>query len=74
VIFSDISQDRLAYCQALAQQRGVCERYWFLQASADDLSALDEASIDMVTTRSVLIYEGFAELRARVSRTEQNCP
>jgi SAM-dependent methyltransferase len=56
VIFSDISQDCLAHCQALAQQMGVVEQCQFLRASADDLSALEEAAVDVVTTRSVLIY------------------
>jgi ubiquinone/menaquinone biosynthesis C-methylase UbiE len=56
VIFSDISQDCLEHCRALAQQMGVVEQCQFLRASADDLSALGEASVDVVTTRSVLIY------------------
>jgi arsenite methyltransferase len=55
VIFSDISQDCLEHCQALAHQMGVAERCQFLRASADDLAVLDEASVDVVTTRSVLI-------------------
>jgi len=56
VIFSDISQDLLDHCQLLAQQLGVRDRCQFLRASADDLTALDTASVDVVTTRSVLIY------------------
>lgn len=56
VIFSDISQDLLDHCQALAQQMGVLHRCQFLRASADDLSALASSSVDVVTTRSVLIY------------------
>jgi arsenite methyltransferase len=56
VIFSDISQDLLDHSRALAEQMGVLERCRFLPASADDLSALADASVDVVTTRSVLIY------------------
>jgi len=56
VIFSDISQDLLDHCQALAQQLGVRDRCQFLRASADDLTAFDAATVDVVTTRSVLIF------------------
>jgi len=56
VIFSDISQDLLDHCRALADQLGVLDRCRFLQAAAEDLAALADASIDVVTTRSVLIY------------------
>lgn len=35
---------------------GVGERCRFLQAAADDLDPIGEASVDIVTTRSVLIY------------------
>jgi ubiquinone/menaquinone biosynthesis C-methylase UbiE len=56
VIFSDISQDVLDHCRALAEELGVLARCRFLCASADDLSALPDASVDVITTRSVLIY------------------
>lgn len=56
VIFSDISQDLLDHAQATARDMGVLERATFLQAAADDLSLLSDASVDVVTTRSVLIY------------------
>ncbi len=56
VIFSDISQDLLNQAQAVAQKMQVKHRYEFLQASADDLSAFSDGSVDVVTTRSVLIY------------------
>src|SRR5712692_4469659 len=58
VIFSDISQDLLDHCHALAQQMQVLDRCQFLQASAQDLSVVESQSVDMVTTRSVLIYVG----------------
>jgi ubiquinone/menaquinone biosynthesis C-methylase UbiE len=56
VIFSDISTDLLRQCQLLAQQAGVEDRCEFVPASADDLSAIAAQSVDVVTTRSVLIY------------------
>lgn len=56
VIFSDISQDLLDHCRALAKKSGVADRCRFLQTPADDLSGIEDASVDVVTTRSVLIY------------------
>lgn len=56
VIFSDISQDLLDHAQSLAQEMNILDRCQFVKASADDLSMIDDASIDVVTTRSVLIY------------------
>jgi arsenite methyltransferase len=56
VIFSDISQDLLDHSRSLARQMGVLDRCEFVRASADDLSAFEDASVDVVTTRSVLIY------------------
>jgi arsenite methyltransferase len=56
VIFSDISQDLLNHDRALVQQLGMQDRCEFLRASADDLSAIADASVDVVTTRSVLVY------------------
>jgi ubiquinone/menaquinone biosynthesis C-methylase UbiE len=56
VIFSDISEDLLNHAKALAQEMNVHERCRFVRASADDLSLLDDGSVDAVTTRSVLIY------------------
>jgi len=56
VILSDISPDLLDHCRSLAQEMGVLDRCRFLRAPAEDLSALEDASVDVVTTRSVLIY------------------
>lgn len=56
VIFSDISQDLLDHARSLAEEMGVADRCEFLFAPADDLSMLGGASVDIVTTRSVLIY------------------
>lgn len=56
VILSDISQDLLDHARSLAREMGVIRRCQFLQAPAENLSALDDACVDAVTTRSVLIY------------------
>ncbi|CAN5664793.1 hypothetical protein BH18ACT13_BH18ACT13_07150 [soil metagenome] len=58
VVFSDISQDLLDFCHELVTNLGVLDRCRFLRASAHDLSAVETASVDVVTTRSVLIYVG----------------
>jgi arsenite methyltransferase len=56
VIFSDISQDLLDHAQSLAQEMNILDRCQFVITSADDLSVIEDASVDVVTTRSVLIY------------------
>jgi arsenite methyltransferase len=56
VIFSDISQDLLDESRRLAEDTGVLDRCRFLRAPADDLHELADESVDVVTTRSVLIY------------------
>jgi ubiquinone/menaquinone biosynthesis C-methylase UbiE len=56
VIFSDISQNLLDHCRKVAEAEEVLERCQFLLAPADQLSAVATGSVDVVTTRSVLIY------------------
>jgi ubiquinone/menaquinone biosynthesis C-methylase UbiE len=56
VVFSDISADVLDACREAAEELGVADRCEYVEAAADDLSALEDASVDAVTTRSVLIY------------------
>jgi arsenite methyltransferase len=56
IIFSDISQDLLDHCRSLGTQMGILDQCQFIQASADDLSVLGNASVDVITVRSVLIY------------------
>jgi arsenite methyltransferase len=56
VIFSDVSPDLLAHCRRAAAAEGQLDRCGFIQASADSLGAIADASVDVVTTRSVLIY------------------
>jgi arsenite methyltransferase len=56
VIFSDISQGLLNHVQNIAQEAHLIDRSRFIPAAADDLSAITDESVDIVTTRSVLIY------------------
>src|SRR5437762_1172766 len=53
VIFSDVSQDLLDVSRELAGDDPRCE---FVLAGAEDLSAIADESVDVVTTRSVIIY------------------
>ncbi|HYZ76213.1 MAG TPA: class I SAM-dependent methyltransferase [Gaiellaceae bacterium] len=55
LIFSDVSEDLLDECRRIAAELGKAGRCEFLRASADDLP-LPDASVDVATTRSVLIY------------------
>src|SRR5438874_2510230 len=48
VIFSDISTPLLDNCRATAQALGALDRCQFLHAPAEDLSALVDASVDVV--------------------------
>jgi arsenite methyltransferase len=56
VIFSDASQDLLHLCRQRAEEAGVADRCLFLLSSADRLRAVADGAVDVVTTRSVLIY------------------
>lgn len=56
VIFSDISEDLLDECRRIADEAGVTARCEFVHSSADDLEPIPDATVDVVTTRSVLIY------------------
>jgi arsenite methyltransferase len=56
VIFTDISQDLLDHCRKAAVAEGLAGRCRFLLAAADRLDGVLDASVDVVTTRSVLIY------------------
>jgi arsenite methyltransferase len=56
IIFSDISSELLDHCQRAAKERGALARSTFVHAPANDLSAIGDGSVDVVTTRSVLIY------------------
>jgi SAM-dependent methyltransferase len=54
VVFSDISDDLLDFCREAAEELGVADRASFVKAGAADLGGIDD--VDVVTTRSVLIY------------------
>src|SRR6266481_980898 len=56
VIFSDISQDLLDHCRSLVEPLQVLDRCRFVCAPAEDLAPIATGSVDVVTTRSVLIY------------------
>jgi arsenite methyltransferase len=56
VIFSDISQHLLDHTRAVAEDLGVVDRCEFVLARAEDLTPIADASVDVVTSRSVVIY------------------
>jgi arsenite methyltransferase len=56
VVFSDISDDLLDFCCEAAEALDVSERCSFVNAGAAELSGIDDAFVDVATTRSVLIY------------------
>ena len=56
ITFSDISDDLLDFCRETTDALGVSDRCDFVKAHADDLAGVADASVDVVTTRSVLIY------------------
>jgi arsenite methyltransferase len=56
VILADISRPLLDQAREAAEKMGVIDRCEFVEASAEDLSAIATESIDVVTTRSVLIF------------------
>ena len=56
VIVSDVSDDLLSHARSLATEQGVAGRMSFVRTAAEDLTAIADASVDVVTTRSVLIY------------------
>jgi SAM-dependent methyltransferase len=56
VIFSDVSLDLLQKCRSLAAELNLTDRCSFVECSADNLTGVADMSVDVVTTRSVLIY------------------
>jgi arsenite methyltransferase len=66
VVFSDVSAELLQRCAERAARMGMSDSCRFVQARAEDLADVGDVSIDVVTTRSVLIYvsrkrDAFAE-------------
>jgi arsenite methyltransferase len=56
VVFADVSAPLLEDCRKLAVRAGVLERCRFVEAPAEDLRGVADGSVDVVTTRAVLIY------------------
>lgn len=56
VIFSDHSPDLVERCRELAADLHAKDRCAFVEAALPDLTEVDDASVDVVMTRSVLIY------------------
>jgi arsenite methyltransferase len=56
VIFSDVSQELLDVSRGLAGELDVLDRCDFVLARAEELGPLADESVDVVTTRSVVIY------------------
>lgn len=56
VIFSDISQDLLNHAQSIAQEMSLIDCCKFICAPAEDHSVIGSESVEVITTRSVLIY------------------
>lgn len=56
VVFTDISEQLLERCRQIASGLGVADRCQFIASPAETLEGIDDSSVDVVTTRSVLIY------------------
>jgi arsenite methyltransferase len=56
VTFSDVSEALLGHVREAVRERGALERARFVQADAAGLAPVADGTIDVVTTRSVLIY------------------
>jgi SAM-dependent methyltransferase len=56
VIFADVSAPLLDHARQLAEEIGEGGRCSFLKCAAEHLAPVADASVDVVTTRSVLIY------------------
>jgi arsenite methyltransferase len=56
VIFSDVSSALVERCEEAVRERGSLERARFVVTRAENLDGIADASVDVITTRSVLIY------------------
>jgi arsenite methyltransferase len=56
VIFSDVSSVLVERCEEAVRARGSLQRARFVVARAEDLDGIADGSVDVITTRSVLIY------------------
>src|SRR4029453_15222360 len=56
VIFGGVSQGLLGVSRGLGRELEAADRCEFVLARAEDLSPIADASVEVVTTRSVIIY------------------
>ena len=56
VLLTDISNPMLRFAETVAIQREIRHQCTFLQCAAENLKDIDDASVDVVTTRAVLAY------------------
>jgi arsenite methyltransferase len=56
VWLTDVSEAMLQHAQSHAIERGIRGQCTFLRCAADRLQGMEDASVDVVTTRSVLAY------------------
>lgn len=56
VVFSDVSEELLERCREIAAELGVLDRCRFVESSAESLAGIEDHSVLVVVTRSVLIY------------------
>ena len=56
VIFSDVSEALLEHCRQVVAATDAVDRARFVLTSAEDLAGIADATVDVVTARSVLIY------------------
>ncbi len=56
VVFSDVSESCIAYVKQKVSERASLERASFVVTPAESLDTIPNESIDVLTTRSVLIY------------------
>jgi SAM-dependent methyltransferase len=56
VIFCDISVSLLEQCREVVGSRGLLDRARFVASRAEDLAAVADTSVDVVTTRAVLLF------------------
>jgi arsenite methyltransferase len=73
IVFADVSAPLLDDCRKVATAAGLLDRCRFVEAPAEDLGKLADESVDVITTRSVLIYvkekaRAFAEFRRVLRR------
>jgi ubiquinone/menaquinone biosynthesis C-methylase UbiE len=56
VILTDVSAPMLRHAESIAERRNVRTQCTFLECAAENLAAITDASVDVVTTRAVLAY------------------